>query len=56
MNKIYAQRHGIPISDTKQDRATRATEKMIERERQSRERTAHIIDYYTDLQQMGVKI
>lgn len=56
MNKLYAQRNGIPISGTDQDRATRAVEKLIERERQSRERTAHIIDYYTDLQQKGVKI
>lgn len=56
MNKMYAQRNGIPVDSTKQDRATRAVNKMIERDRKSRERSAQIINYYTNGRQDGERI
>lgn len=56
MNKMYAQRNGVPVDNTKQTNATRAVEKLIERDRQSRERSQHIIDYYTNGQQKGMRI
>lgn len=56
MNKLYAQRNGVPADNTKQTNATRAVEKLIERDRQSRERSERIIDYYTNGQQNGVRI
>lgn len=46
MNKLYAQRNGVPIDSAKQDKATRAVYKLIERDRQNRERSAQIFDYY----------
>lgn len=46
MNKLYAQRNGVPIDSAKQDKATRAVDKLIERDRQNRERSAQIFDYY----------
>ena len=54
MNKMYAQRNGIPVDSTKQDKATWAVDKMIERDRQNRERSAQILDYYTN-KQKGLK-
>lgn len=46
MNKLYADRNGVPIDSTKQDQATRAVDKLIERDRQNRERSKQILDYY----------
>ncbi len=46
MNKIYTQRNRIPVDSTKQDKATRAVNKMIERDKQNRERGERIIDCY----------
>jgi len=56
MNKLYAQRNGVPVDNTKQTNATRAVEKLIERDRQNRERSAQILDYYKNGQQNGVRI
>lgn len=56
MNKMYAQRNGIPVDNAKQNRATRAVNKLIERDRQSRERSSQIVDYYKDLKQKDVRI
>lgn len=55
MNKLYAQRNGIPVDSTKQTKATRAVDKLIERDRQSRERSAQIIDYYKNGQAAGLR-
>lgn len=46
MNNPYAQRNGVPIDSTKQNQATSAVDKLIERDRQSRECSAQILDYY----------
>lgn len=46
MNKLYADRNGVPIDSTKQDQSTRAVDKLIERDRQNRERSAQILDYF----------
>lgn len=46
MNKLYAQRHGMPVDSTKRNKATRAVDKLIERDRQNRERSAQILDHY----------
>lgn len=51
MNKLYADRNGIPVDSTKQDKATKAVDKLIERDRQNRERSAQIIGYYTSQKQ-----
>lgn len=56
MNKLYAQRNGVPVDNTKQTNATRAVEKLIERDRASRERSEQIVNYYRDGQQKGMKI
>lgn len=56
MNKLYADRNGVPIDSTKQDQATRAVDKLIERDRRNRERSKQIINYYTNGQQDGVRI
>lgn len=54
MNKLYADRNGVPIDSIKQDKATRAIDRLIERDRQNRERSAQILDYYTN-KQKGLK-
>ena len=46
MNKLYADRNGVPINNTKQDKAVWAVNKIIERDRQNRERSAQILDCY----------
>ncbi|MDE7280369.1 MAG: hypothetical protein K2N36_01335 [Ruminiclostridium sp.] len=56
MNRLYADMSGKQTDNTKQTNATRAVEKLIERDRQSRERSQHIIDYYTNGQQKGMRI
>jgi hypothetical protein len=56
MNKLYAQRHGMPVDSTKRNKATRAVDKLIERDRQNRERSEQILNYYKDLKQKGVRI
>lgn len=49
MNKMYAQRNGVPVDSTKQNTtAVRLANKIIERERISRERSSQIVDYYTN--------
>lgn len=55
MNNLYANRNGIPVDSTKQDKATRAIDRLIERDRQNRERSAQILDYYTNRRQKDVK-
>lgn len=55
MNKIYAQRNGIPVDNAKQDKATRTIDRLIERDRQNRERSAQILDYYMNRRQKDVK-
>ena len=54
MNKMCAQRNGVPIDSAKQDKATRAIDRLIERDRQNRERSAQILDYYKN-EQKGLK-
>ncbi len=56
MNKLYADRNGVPVDNTKRDKATRAVDKLIERDRQNRERSAQILDYYKDGRQKGARI
>ena len=56
MNKLYAQRNGVPVDNTKRTNATRAVEQLIERDKQSRERSQNIIDYYTNGQQKDMSI
>lgn len=56
MNKLYAERNGVPIDSAKQDKATRAVNKIIERDKQSRERSEQILDYYRNGKQKGVRI
>lgn len=46
MNNPYAQRNGVSIDSTKQNQATSAVDKLIERDQQSREHSAQILDYY----------
>ncbi len=46
MNKMYAQINGISVDNVKRDKATRAVNKLIERDRQNRERSAQILDHY----------
>ena len=41
-----AQRNRISVGNTKQDKAVRAVNKIIERDRQNRERSAQILDCY----------
>lgn len=53
MNKLYANRNGIPIDSTKQDKATRAVDKLIERDRRNWERSAQILDYYVSEMSVG---
>ena len=55
MNKLYADRNGIPVDNTKRDKATRAVDKLIERDRQNRERGKQILDYYRNGRQRTVK-
>ncbi len=55
MNEPYVQKNEIPINDTKQDRATEAVEKLIERKRQARERSKQILDYYMGLREKGMR-
>jgi len=55
MNKLYTDRNGVPIDSTKQDKATRVIDRLIERDRQNRERSAQIFDYYTNRRQKDVK-
>lgn len=56
MNKLYADRKGVPFDSTKQDKATRAVNRLIERDRQSKERSEQILDYYKNGQQKNVRI
>ena len=56
MNKLYADRNGIPIDNAKRDKATWAVDKSLEREWQNRERGAQILDYYRNGRQKGVRI
>lgn len=56
MNKMYAQRNGIPVNDTNKSTAMRAVNKLIERERESRERSKDILSYYQNGQQKDVRI
>lgn len=56
MNNIFANRNGIPVDNTKQDRATRAVNKIIEQDWQSRERSAQILEYYKNGKQKDVRI
>ncbi len=55
MNKLYADRNGVTVDSTNQDKATRAVNKMIERDKKSRERSAQILDYYRNGRQKDVK-
>ncbi len=55
MNKLYADRNGMTADSTKQDKATRAVNKMIEGDKNSRERSAQILDYYRNGRQRDVK-
>ncbi len=55
MNKLYADRNGVTVDSTKQDKATRAVNRMIERDRKSRERSAQILDCYRNGRQKNVK-
>ena len=55
MNKLYADKNGKPID--KQNTATvEAVNKMIERQKATRERSSQIISYYTNGQQKGMRI
>ena len=56
MNEIYAKRHGEPIGNGNESTAMRAVNKLIERDRASRERSEQIVNYYRDGQQKGMKI
>ena len=56
MNKLYADINGVPIDSAKQDKTTRAVDKLIERDRQNRERSAQILDYYTNRQQDRTRV
>lgn len=56
MNNIYVNRNRIPVNTTKQDKATKAINKIIERDKQSRERSEQILDYYRNGKQKGVRI
>lgn len=51
MNDLYKKRHGIPVDDTNKSTAMRAVNKLIERERESRERSKDILSYYQNGQQ-----
>ena len=55
MNNLYAQRNGIPADNKKPAKATRAVDKLIKRDRQNRERSAQIPDYYRNGRQKNVK-
>ena len=56
MNEIYAKRHGEPIGNGNESTAMRAVNKLIESEKESRERSEQIINYYRDGQQKGMKM
>ncbi|MDE7430660.1 MAG: hypothetical protein K2N34_01895 [Lachnospiraceae bacterium] len=56
MNEIYAKRHGEPIDNRNESTAMRAVNKLIERDRASRERNEQIINHYRDGQQKGMKM
>ena len=51
MNELYAGRNGIPVNNKKPTKATRAVDKLVERDKQNRERSAQIIGYYTSQKQ-----
>lgn len=55
MNKLYADK-GAPVDNTKQDMAIKAVNKIIERDKQSSERSTQILDYYKNRQQNGMRI
>ena len=46
MNKMYAQINGISVDNVKRDKARRAVNKLIERDRQNRKSSAQILDHY----------
>ena len=56
MNKLYAKRHGMSVENTKNTTAENAVKKLIEREKESKERSQHIIDYYRNGGQKGTEI
>lgn len=55
MNKMYADRNGKQ-TDTKESVAVNQARKLIERQKAAKEKSAHIIDYYTNGQQKGMRI
>lgn len=56
MNKMYAQRNGIPVDNENQSIAMKATNEMIKKRQESEERRQRILDYYQNGQQKDVRI
>lgn len=56
MNKMYAQRNGIPVDKGKDTEAVKLVKELAERDRQSKERSAQIINHYTNRPQDGTRI
>lgn len=56
MNKMYAQRNGIPVDKGKDTEAVKLVKELAERDRKSRERSAWIISRYTNGRQDGERI
>lgn len=56
MNKMYAQRNGIPVDNEKQSTAMKVTNELIRKQQESRERSEQILNYYRNGQQKDVRI
>lgn len=54
MNNLYARRNGIPVDNKKLTKATSVVDKLIQRDRQSKERSKEILNYCTN-KQKGLK-
>lgn len=46
MNRLYAQRNGIPVDNANQSTAMKVTSELIKKQQESRERSQQILDYY----------
>lgn len=46
MNKLYAQRNGMPVDRGKDTEAVKLVKELAERDRQNRERGERILDCY----------
>ena len=53
MNNLYESRGKVPVDGTKEAAGNEAVNRLIERNRQSRERSAQILDYYKNRQRMA---